>query len=295
MTATVYAPAKVNLYLKILGERPDGYHNIETVFERIALSDRIALRSLAPDKIKIFCDHPDVPTGEEGLIHRTISLLKGKLGIAKGIEVKIFKRIPVASGLGGGSSDAASVLLALDKLWKSHLGLPALLKLGETLGSDIPFFLSGSSFAAGRGKGDEVTPLGWKAKFWHLLVTSPARLLSKDIYGMYRTGASSNPTENPRLNKILSSDERGIKFDSIKDFIANDLEGVVLEKEPLVGRIKKALKNICRARSLVSGSGPGVFSLFETRKEAVRAKKLLIRRFPVVKDKGWQIFIVPTL
>ena len=268
------APAKVNLYLKVLGKRRDGYHNIETVFERINLFDRITLRSLKDDKIKIFSDHPDVPLGKTGLIHRTISLLKKELHISKGVEARIFKRIPIAAGLGGGSSDAASILVGLNKLWKLSLDLSDLTEFGKKLGSDIPFFLKRCSFAAAREKGDEIVPLDWKTKFWHLLISPPVRSLSKDVYKDYSARKRSQTKRN---------------------FITNDLEDVVLKKTPVVTRLKNALKKIGLTHSLVSGSGPSVFTLFANRKEALRAKELLVKHFPLVRDKGWQIFIVSTL
>ena len=264
----IYAPAKVNLRLRVLDRRPDGYHNIETVFERIALSDKIVLKSLKNDKIKLFCNHPNVPLGKDSLIYRTITLFRKRKQVARGIEVKIFKRIPIASGLGGGSSDAASILMGLNKLWKPFLSLPALLEFGKKLGADVPFFLKNCSFAAARGRGDEIMPLGWKIKFWHLLICLPIKLLSKDIYGAYR-------------NRVSSS--------------LNDLEHVVLEKAPIVVKFKNALKNIGLTHSLVSGSGPSIFSLFARRKEAIGAKELLVKRFPLAREKGCQIFIVPTL
>ena len=272
----VYAPAKVNLCLRVLDKRPDGYHNIETIFERIALSDKIVLRSLKNDKIKLFCNHPDVPLDKDSLIYRTIDLFRKRKQVTGGIEVKIFKRIPIASGLGGGSSDAASILMGLNKLWKPFLSLPALLKFGKKLGADVPFFLKNCSFAAARGRGDEIMPLGWKIRFWHLLISPPVKLLSKDIY-----------------DKIDKTETATCKLPD--SYFTNDLERVVLEKAPLVVKFKKALKNIGLTHSLVSGSGPSIFSLFARRKEAIGAKELLVKRFPLAGEKGCQIFIVPTL
>jgi 4-diphosphocytidyl-2-C-methyl-D-erythritol kinase len=276
------APAKVNLYLKVLSKRPDGYHNIRTIFERIAIFDRIILRPLKKNEIKLSCDNPEVPTGKESLIYRAIDLLKKPS--SRGVDVKILKRIPVAAGLGGGSSDAASVILGLNKLWKLSLGLSRLMELGKILGADIPFFLRNTSFAVAGERGDEIVPLGWKkTKFWHLVIYSPVKVLSKDIYSMY----SKNRVPPPRWNRgSTGAVERG--------FLHNDLERVVVKKEPVVGRIKAALSRI-GVKSLVSGSGPSVFSIFEKRKEAMSARDKLVRRFPFTNNKGWQIFIVPTL
>ena len=291
----IYAPAKVNLYLKVLGRRPDGYHNIETIFERIALFDKIDLRSLPDGRIKIFSDHTEVPVGKKSLAYRTVDLLKRRFGVRNGVEVRISKRIPVASGLAGGSSDAACILTGLNRLWRLRLKEPELAEFGKGLGADIPFFIGKSSFAAARGKGDEITPLHWKVKLWHLLVSFPVRLLSKNIYGAYSQNIASGLTKPSRITKILCPKPAKAKFADIKKFIGNDLERVVIEKKPVVGRLKNALKEIGLARSLVTGSGPSVFTLFEKRKEVASAKELLVKRFPIIRKEGWQIFIVPTL
>jgi len=296
----LFAPAKLNLYLRVLGKRPDGYHNIETIFERIALFDRIILRSLKKDEIKVFSDHPDVPCTEDGLIYRAVSLFKKAEGISRGLEVKIFKNIPIASGLGGGSSDAACVLTGLNRLWKTGLGLSRLSEYARHLGADIPFFLNKGSFAKATDRGDVITPLKWKGRFWHLLITPPLKIFSKDVYGAYKNKPSSNLTKRCADNKMHTpggnpKSSSFIKFEGLKKLIINDLEKVVLEKEPLVGRLKDALKDIGLGNSHVSGSGPSVFSIFEKRKEAVRSRELLVKHLPVVKNKGWQIFIVRTL
>lgn len=307
----LYAPAKVNLYLKVLEKRPDGYHNINTVFERIALFDKIILRSLKKNEIKIFCDNPGVPTDKASLIYRTVDLLRRKANTPKGAEVKILKKIPIAAGLAGGSSDAASVLMGLNKLWGLSLALSRLLELGKSLGADIPFFMKNTSFALGEKRGDEITPLTWKkTKFWHLLVYSPVKVLSRDIYSMYSSALNtchSRESGNPcfRRDKSMQipagvypcvSRGRNDKTTLVtqSQFLYNDLERAVLKKEPVIGRVKTALKHI-GIKSLVSGSGPSVFSIFGKRKEAVEAKKTLIRRFPFVNNKGWQIFVVPTV
>jgi len=284
---TLYAPAKINLCLRVLGKRPDGYHDIETVFERIALFDRIVLKSLKNGKVKIFCDNPSVPTGKQSLTRRAVELLKKEKDTSKGVEVKIFKKIPIAAGLGGGSSDTASILKGLKKLWRLSISPGRLTELGKSLGSDIPFFLKNCSFASGGGRGDEIKKLKQKKKLWHLIVSPPLKLSSKDIYRscVHKMGTA------PFLNR-----EETMQKGRCPHFhLTNDLEKAVLKKAPLVRKIKKSLAGIGVGHPLVSGSGPSVFSLFEKRKEAIRAKELLIRRFPAAKRSGWQIFTVSTL
>ncbi|MBN1353855.1 MAG: 4-(cytidine 5'-diphospho)-2-C-methyl-D-erythritol kinase [Candidatus Omnitrophica bacterium] len=311
----LYAPAKVNLCLRVLKKRPDGYHNIETIFERIALFDSIYLRSLPASlgvsgRIKVFCNNPDVPTGKDSLIYRTAALIRDRARISEGAEIRIFKKIPIAAGLGGGSSDAASVLKGLNKMWKASLGNKELISIGSTLGSDIPFFLSGKTFALGSGRGDIVKPLGWKSKFWHIIIYCGAKLLSGDVYGSYSRKLSPGAGEVPvsdyprglrkwNLHGKITSLKKCVKVtrrlrDSVY-FAGNDLENIVLKKIPVLSMLKNAMGNTGLGYSLVSGSGPSVFALFTNRKEAVEARKALVKRFPVIKKKGWQIFVVSTL
>jgi len=221
-----------------------------------------------------------VPTGKNGLAHRAAGLLKSKFGITTGVGVKIVKKIPIAAGLGGGSSDTACILTGLNRLWKLGLGTDELSGLGKRLGADVPFFIGNFSFAAGKSRGDEIIPIRWRKKFFHLLITPPVKLLSGDIYGKIGTVPIFR-TKNRKENRN-------------RPYFSNDLEKVVLKKAPLVRKLKAALKEIGLTHSLVSGSGPSVFSLFMKRKEAVRAKEALKRCFPFVKNKGWKIFIVPT-
>jgi len=291
----LYAPAKVNLHLRVVNKRPDGYHNIETLFERIKLFDKITLRSLKDDKIKISCDNPSIPLGKKSIIYRTVTLLKNKFHISNGIEIKIFKRIPIAAGLGGGSSDAACVLKGLNKLWKLSLDTEELKALGKKLGSDVPFFIGKSSFSLAKERGDKIFPLKWRKKLWHLLVFPGVELLSRDIYGAYSRKRSSGLTKRARLNRILSPGKRAVNLGYIENLMQNDLEEAALEKAPILREVKKALNKIGTKNSLVSGSGPSVFSIFEKRKEAISAKKSLMKRLPVIRSKGWQTFVASTL
>jgi len=294
MNLTLYAPAKINLYLRVLGRRPDGYHDIETIFERVSLCDRIILRSLKDNRTIITSDHPDVPTDRKSLISRTAEAVKSACGISRGAEIRIFKKIPVAAGLGGGSSDAASVMLGLVRLWRLSLKPDTLMRIAGNLGSDIPFFVSRARFALGQGRGERIRPLSWKIRLWHIIVTKPVKVLSGDIYKMTGKGDSSDLTMKGVINKILSP-RRKPEFGDIAGMLANDLEKAVFSKEPGVNKLSKALEGAGVANSLVSGSGPSVFGLFKKRKEALEARELLIRRFPRVRGRGWRIFIVSTL
>ena len=153
------AHAKVNLALEVLGRRDDGYHELRTLFQTISLHDDIVLRPRAKD-VTIRCDHPDVPRDETNLAVRAARDLQRFAGVAQGVEITLTKRIPVAGGLGGGSSDAAAVLMGLDRWWRLGLGPDGLLPLARRLGADVPYFLIGGT-ALGIARGDEVYPL-WR-------------------------------------------------------------------------------------------------------------------------------------
>jgi len=295
------APAKVNLYLRVIRKRPDGYHDIETLFEKIALFDRITLRP--SKKIKVSSKTRSVPTGKKSLLYRTAALFLDRFNISKGVEIEIEKRIPVAAGFGGGSSDAAGVLKGLSRMWPGNFKRNKLMKIASSLGADIPFFLSGSSFAYASGIGEKVRPLEVRDKFWHLIISPPKRLLSGDVYARHDRRMGSPLTKRPSLNTILSPAvlRRGapssgaLGYNIMERLLFNDLERAVADISPLVARIKDFINGLGLSLTLVSGSGPGIFSLFKKRKEALFAQKALTEGLPFVRKKGWRTFVVSTL
>src|SRR6185436_451831 len=153
---TLQSPAKLNLYLKIVNKRPDGFHNLTTLFERIDLADEITLTSEASGRIRVSCDHPQVPTGPKNLVYKAAALLKQDFGIKQGVHITICKNIPVAAGLAGGSSNAATVLQGLNKLWNLKLTKTRLAAYAARIGSDVAFFLYDCSWALGTGRGEVI-------------------------------------------------------------------------------------------------------------------------------------------
>ncbi|MBL7158013.1 MAG: 4-(cytidine 5'-diphospho)-2-C-methyl-D-erythritol kinase [Candidatus Omnitrophica bacterium] len=295
------APAKVNLHLRVIKRRPDGYHDIETLFEKIALFDKITLRP--SKKIKIRSKNHNIPTGKNSLLYRAAVAFKERFNVSKGVEVRLEKRIPVAAGFGGGSSDAASLLKGLAMMWLGKFNMEDLMKIAGKLGADIPFFLSDSSFAYARGIGDKIKPLSLRNKFWHLIVCPPKKLLSGDVYSSYDR-KRSYLTKRPRLIRILSpapdgsgrpAAKRALGYDIMESLLFNDLERAVIKISPLVGKLKEFIKGLNLPHTLVSGSGPGIFSLFKERKEALIARDALVKGLPFVRKKGWQIFVVSTV
>ena len=192
------APAKLNLFLRVLGRRADGYHEIETVFERLDLADALTFES-HPDAVCLTCTDPSLSCGADNLILKAAQLLQRVSGTARGARIHLEKHIPIAAGLGGGSSDAAATLVGLNRLWGLGLDRAALQPLAAQLGSDVPFFLIDAPFAIGRGRGAACEPLPTSCRLTHVLVTPPHRLSTRDVYaGLVPEASLPVPPGNAR-------------------------------------------------------------------------------------------------
>ncbi|MCX5709510.1 MAG: 4-(cytidine 5'-diphospho)-2-C-methyl-D-erythritol kinase [Candidatus Omnitrophica bacterium] len=284
------AYAKLNLFLQVLKpKRKDNYHNLVTLFERIDLFDSITLKKRADKKIRIICSDSSVPSGEDNLCFRAARLLQDTCGVNIGVDIVIKKRIPVGAGLGGGSSDAATILLGLNKLWGLNLSLSRLVSLSGKIGSDVPFFLYDTPFALGTSRGDKITPLGnmKKVRLWHLLVV-PKRHVSTPL--IYRKFDRFSGLTRPAYNvKILTSALKKKPVVLRRGLLFNNLEAVTRKEFPQVDRLKAKLQNLIGFNSvLMSGSGPAVFGILRSKKEAVlfnrklgaqvkRARRFLVR------------------
>lgn len=271
----VRAYAKVNLGLEVLGTRADGYHELRTIFQTIAVYDDIVLRP-REGEVTVSCDHPGVPVDETNLALRAARDLRRFAGVAHGVEILITKRIPVAGGLGGGSSNAAVVLMGLDRLWKLGLGPAGLHPLARRLGADVPYFLVGGT-ALGLARGDEVYPL-WRQVRGEVVVVDPERPLATAAV-FRRLDASLTPRdETNRIFRFISSDLAGpgMAF----PILSNDLEQPALEEAPdLAARVDRIRGILIRERAVVaslSGSGASYFGLFDDPGRARRAQARLI-------------------
>jgi len=265
--------AKINLGLEVLGLREDGYHELRTLFQSIDLHDDIVLKA-RPRGVVVQCDHPLVPEGDGNLAARAALALARYARVQAGADIRITKRIPVAAGLGGGSSNAAAVLLALDRLWGLGLGADGLQRLARRLGADVPFFLMGGT-ALGLGRGDEVYPLRTQVRA-HVVVADPGRPAS--TAAVYRRlDESLTPRENSyTIFRFVSRDLEGkAGFPAL----SNDLEETALVEVPglraAVGRIRAILlRERCLLASL-SGSGSSFFGLYDDPRRARRAEAAL--------------------
>ncbi len=269
--------AKVNLGLEVLGRRRDGYHELRTIFQTIALFDEIVLRP-RPDVAVVRCDHPGVPVDETNLALRAARELARFAGVAKGVEISIAKRIPVSGGLGGGSSNAATVLMGLDRMWRLGLGTVGLIPLARRLGADVPFFLVGGT-ALGLARGDEVYPL-WRQVKGEVVVVDPERPLSTAAVFL-RLDASLTPREETnRIFRFISSDLAGMG--KAFPILSNDLERSALEEAPdLAARVDLIRGILVQEGALMaslSGSGASYFGLFDDPRRARRAQARLVAR-----------------
>ncbi|MFH0877494.1 MAG: 4-(cytidine 5'-diphospho)-2-C-methyl-D-erythritol kinase [Candidatus Omnitrophota bacterium] len=188
-TLCLESPAKLNLFLDVINKRPDGYHNIVTLFERINLCDSVRLFAIHSDEIVVSCSHPDVPLDYRNLAWRAAELIKKSRDIRTGVKIEIDKRIPVGAGLGGGSSNAAAVLSGLSRLFKLKLDQKTLTGYANRLGSDVAFFILNKSFALGTDRGGDLKRVfvPKKLKLWHLLFIPPLKVMTKEIYGLHKS------------------------------------------------------------------------------------------------------------
>ncbi|MCM8800918.1 MAG: 4-(cytidine 5'-diphospho)-2-C-methyl-D-erythritol kinase [Candidatus Omnitrophica bacterium] len=280
--------AKLNLYLKVIGRRADGYHNIETVFERIDLKDRIIIYPLRNKKINLLCDCPLVPKDSSNLAYRSAKLLQDTFKINQGAEIRIIKHIPIGAGLGGGSSNAAGVLLGLNRLWKINLSKDRIAGLAAKLGCDIPFFVYEVPFAEGSGRGDRITPLKRlsKIKLWHILVVPKIEVSTSFIYSKF--DKYSTLTNSKKDVKLLYLALKNFNISLLSEALFNSLEEITFRFFPQVKRIKQELLNLGLKSILMSGSGPAVFGVVSSRKEADGLKEYL------KKNRAWQVFVVRT-
>lgn len=286
----LHSYAKLNLYLEVLNIRKDSYHNIKTIFERIDLCDKIILKPRQDKKIKLICSSSETPQDNTNLAYRSAKLLQTSLSINKGVDIKIIKRIPVSAGLGGGSSNAASVLLGLNKLWKLNLTQAQLLNFAGKIGSDVPFFIYNVTFAEGRGRGDEIKPLKAlnQMRFWHVLVVPKIKVSSKKIYQKW--DSLRIKLTKPKYDvRMLILGLRKFNLSLLGKTLFNSLEEATTKVYPEVNRIKEGLKAMGVKSILMSGSGPAVFGIVSSRREG----EDLSRQFEQ-KHRGWQVFVTRT-
>ncbi|MDR3721896.1 MAG: 4-(cytidine 5'-diphospho)-2-C-methyl-D-erythritol kinase [Candidatus Acidoferrales bacterium] len=271
--------AKVNLCLHVLGRRPDNYHELRTIFQTISLHDTLSLSRTRQPGIILETDDAALPTGPENLVYRAINAIACEIGFRGGIRARLEKRIPIARGLGGGSSDAAAALIGMLRLAKKTLPLERMMEIAAGLGADVPFFLFGGR-ALAVNRGDEIYPLDDGPKRT-IVVVSP-----KDIGVSTKDAYQWLSAELTRLSKPNRIWEFCALCWSRQETVSNDFEGPVFSRHPRLGEIRSELLKRGAANAALAGSGSAVFGVYRNPARARRAA----RAFP--EDS---VFVVETL
>ena len=275
----VETPAKVNLCLSVLGKRQDGYHEVEMVMQAIGLFDTVTVRP-AEGGITVRCGAQGVPDGEANIAWRAAQAMLDRAGLSSspGLEIDILKRIPVAAGLGGGSSDAAAVIAACNRLLGLDLDQRELAAIGTGLGMDVPFFFHGPT-ALAQGRGEVLTGLPPPAPFWVLLVNPGFETSTAWVYKNVNFGL----TKRADCNNIAS-----LPVGKIAEMLHNDLETVTAAAHPVIGEMERALIDAGALGARMSGSGPTVFGVFASETGCRDAARML-------EPRGWRLFPAETL
>jgi 4-diphosphocytidyl-2-C-methyl-D-erythritol kinase len=259
------SPAKVNLHLRVLRRREDGYHDILSLMQRISLSDEMTFAPRAGG-ILLRCPDSALPNDEGNIIYRAAAAFYARTGIPPGIEITIRKRIPIAAGLGGGSSNAATTLMTLNEVSDHPLTREELMQAGAGLGADVPFFLFGNA-AWASGIGDRLVPAPPLPPLWFVLLNPGFAVSTKMVYRELNLGLTNG--------SINYSIPRFYTVDDVIGGLTNDLEKVTLRQHPVLGHFKTLLLENGARGALMSGSGPTVFGLFADEESALLAEKNL--------------------
>ncbi len=278
--------AKINWSLRVLGKRPDGYHEVATLLQTISLCDELSFAPRDDDRIVLTCDDPDIPVDDSNLIVRAARALSDQ-----GADITLTKRIPTKAGLGGGSSNAAVTLLALSHLWKLDPGRD-LRQIAGVLGADVPFFLTGGT-ALARGIGTEIEAANDVAKRYLIVVTPNVSVSTAAAYAAVHAPSATSPEPSLTTQEslsILASSFAAPSFDDRTQWpLHNDFEGVIFEIEPEIRRAKLALLEAGAQAALLAGSGSSVFGIFTD--EAARDQALGNLR----SEAGWRVFPCHTI
>ncbi len=275
----VRCPAKINLRLEVVGRRPDGTHELRTLFQAVDLEDVLEIEPA--EGLSLFVDDPMLPEADDNLAMRAARALARAFGVERlGARMRLRKAIPVGGGLGGGSADAAGALVGCSRLWRLDASRDTLAAVGATLGADVPFFLFGGT-AYGAGRGDRVVPMPLVVETSVLLGIPPYGISTAEVY---RRLEGVGPLTPPGGDVTVPALFHKLVAEKNFDLVRNDLEGVVLAGWPELASFRRALLAIGARAAAVSGSGSTVFGLFEGDAPSRRERESLAERFP-----GWRL------
>lgn len=269
-SSTQLAPAKLNVRLKVTGRRPDGYHELVSIMVPVALYDQLDLHMTSDGRITISCLGFPAPVGEDNLACRAARAFFSKTGMNDGVSIVLAKNIPVSAGLGGGSSDAACVLKALNRNCGSPLTFNELTELAIGLGADVPFFLIERPCVA-MGIGEVLEPIESWPTLWYIIITPPILVSTAWVYANLNAPSVSNELELTRAAYQYIINHLNRKPFDMVALLENDLERVTVGRFEVIDHIKRLLIEAGADGSLMSGSGPSVFGMFQSEDSALRA------------------------
>ena len=272
----ILSPAKINLFLQVTGKRPDGYHELFSLMCCVDLCDTIYLR-FGPQNIRIESSHPQIPLDDTNLAHRAAALFFKALNVNDGVEIYIDKSIPVAAGLGGGSSNAASVLKGLNQYYRYPFPRKQLMSMGLGLGADVPFFLFGKP-ALASGIGEKLVAHPGSLPYHVVLVYPGFKVATAEVFQKLNLGLTKYKKKTKRLFSTKNDFDPGLH-------LCNDLETVTTSEYPVITSIKEQLLTWGALGTLMSGSGPSVFGLFSDSHTAERAKQA------IGENTRWDVFV----
>jgi 4-diphosphocytidyl-2-C-methyl-D-erythritol kinase len=278
MLITLPSFAKINWRLEVLGRRNDGYHEVRTILQTISLNDVLTFEA-ADEGVVLSCEAPGVPFDGTNLVVRAAHLFIAEMGVTEGVSIHLEKRIPVAAGLGGGSSNAAVTLVGLERLWRTGIERKRLQAIGASLGADVPYFLTGGT-ALGRGRGDEIVELPEIVESWILLINPGIAISAGEAYRALPRELTL-PYVKDKMPFSLEAAGLGTSTPmSVSDGLRNDLEPGVLRLYPRLAEIRSRMKRSSAIATMMSGSGSTFFALFES--DAARAAAMRD-----IEDTGW--------
>ncbi|KAF1300850.1 4-(cytidine 5'-diphospho)-2-C-methyl-D-erythritol kinase [Enterococcus sp. JM9B] len=276
------APAKINLGLDVLFKRPDGYHELAMVMSSVDLADRLTMEELPNDQIIVETNKAFLPVDQRNNVYQAAVLVKKRYGINKGIKISIKKQIPVAAGLGGGSSDTAAALRGMNRLWDLALSDQELIELGMEVGTDVPYCLYGRTSVVA-GKGEIVTGIDPMPQCWVVLVKPRVSVSTRTIFPEVDIDKIHHP-DIPKLTEAIRNND----YQQMIRYMGNALEDVTIQRHPVIQKIKDRMMKYGADVALMSGSGPTVFALCRQHSRAQRVYNAL---------KGFcdEVYLVRTL
>lgn len=272
------AYGKINLGLDVVRKREDGYHELRMIMQTVGLYDELKMKVIPEDEIRLSVNLSFLPTNENNLICKAIAMLKQEFGIQEGIEARLEKRIPVAAGMAGGSSDAAAALVGMNRLFRLGLSKKQLMEYGVRLGADVPYCVMRGT-ALSEGIGEILTPLPPMPSCYILLAKPGISVSTKYVYQNLK---ANELTDHPDIDGIVDSLKNG-DLQGICDRLGNVLETVTIKDHPMIDEIKTFLIEQGASGALMSGSGPTIFGIFQEKSTARKALENM-RQFPFIKQ-----------